>query len=76
MMEPAMDLVAQSDAVIIIGTSMQVYPAAGLMQYAREGAPIYFIDPNPSIGSNSQIRVVAEKATVGVPKIVAELKRA
>jgi NAD-dependent deacetylase len=52
---------------------MQVYPAAALVQYAPERAQIYFVDPNPSMGSTNGMKVYAEKATSGVPKVVAEL---
>lgn len=37
-----------ADVVIIIGTSLQVYPAAGLMHYAKSQVPVYYIDPNPA----------------------------
>lgn len=49
MLEPAVELVASADVVVIVGTSMQVYPAAGLVGYARAGVPVYYIDPNPNI---------------------------
>jgi len=73
MMDVAMQIVEKADAVIIVGTSMQVYPAAGLIQYAPEQAEIFFIDPQPSINSSSKITVIAEKATVGVPKAIKKL---
>jgi NAD-dependent deacetylase len=49
---PAIDLaipmMENADVVIIIGTSLQVYPAAGLMHYAKSHVPVYYIDPNPA----------------------------
>ena len=49
---PAIDLaiphMQTADIVIIIGTSLQVYPAAGLMHYAKSHVPVYYIDPNPA----------------------------
>ena len=45
----AVELVCEADIVVVIGTSMQVYPAAGLVSYAKHNTPIYFIDPKPSI---------------------------
>ena len=49
---PAIDLaiphMQTADVVIIIGTSLQVYPAAGLMHYAKSHVPVYYIDPNPA----------------------------
>lgn len=70
---PAAEIVRQADILVIIGTSLVVYPAAGLMYYARKGTPIYYIDPNPAqIPSDMQnVTVIAKPATVGV----AELKK-
>jgi NAD-dependent deacetylase len=49
---PAIDFaiphMQNADVVIIIGTSLQVYPAAGLMHYAKSHVPVYYIDPNPA----------------------------
>lgn len=73
MLEEAAKIVEKADAIIIVGTSMQVYPAAGLIQYAKPNAKVYFVDPRPSISETDQIKVYAEKATTGVPKVVALL---
>jgi len=73
MMEVAIQLVEIADIILIIGTSMQVYPAAGLVQYAKRSAPIFFVDPKPSITSEERIKVFAEKATVGVPRAIQEI---
>ena len=62
-------LIAQSaDILVIIGTSMQVYPAANLVYEVVPGTPIYFIDPKPNVSENqfSNLTVIAEKATVGM----------
>jgi NAD-dependent deacetylase len=48
MMEPAVALAAQADIFIVIGTSLQVYPAAGLMNYASRHVLVYYIDPKPT----------------------------
>lgn len=45
MMEPAMELAAQADLFLVIGTSLMVYPAAGLVNFVRPATPIYLIDP-------------------------------
>ena len=74
MIEVAAEVVEKADAIIIVGTSMQVYPAAGLVQYAKDNAHIYFVDPKPSISENNRISVFAEKASIGVPKVVRLLK--
>lgn len=73
MIEIAAEVVEKADAIIIVGTSMQVYPAAGLIQYSKPDATIYFVDPNPSISETKRIKVFAEKASIGVPKVVALL---
>lgn len=72
-LEPAAQVVSKADAIFIIGTSMQVYPAAGLISYAQPEVPVYFIDPNPSISTTKQIRIFAENATTGVPKAINDL---
>lgn|SRR5690554_22925 len=73
MLEEAAVVVAEADAIIIVGTSMQVYPAAGLIQYAKPTAKVYFVDPRPSVSETKQIKVFAEKATTGVPKVASLL---
>ena len=72
MLEPAIDMTAQADIIIIIGTSMQVYPAASLIHYAKAGIPIYFIDPRPTISESqfSNLTVLAETAVSGMKKLV------
>ena len=70
----AAEVVEKADALIVVGTSMQVYPAAGLLGYAKETAQIYFVDPRPSISGNKKISVFAENASTGVPKVVELLK--
>ncbi len=70
MIEVAAKVVEEADAIIVVGTSMQVYPAAGLIQYAKEDAHIYFVDPKPSISETKKVSVFSEKASTGVPKVV------
>src|SRR5690606_39225119 len=74
MIEVAAEVISQADVLIIVGTSMQVYPAAGLVQYANDNVPIYFVDPKPSISETKRIKIFAEKASTGVPKVIALLK--
>ncbi|MBK5213443.1 MAG: NAD-dependent deacylase [Flavobacteriaceae bacterium] len=74
MIETAAEVVERADVLIIVGTSMQVYPAAGLVQYAKMDAHIYFVDPKPTISENKRITVLAENASTGVPKVVELLK--
>jgi NAD-dependent deacetylase len=75
MIESAVAECTQADILIIIGTSMQVYPAASLIDYVPQNTKIYFIDPKPSVPqkSNQSLTVIAENASVGVPKLVDEL---
>lgn len=75
MMDVATELVVKSDIIIVVGTSMQVYPAAGLIQYAPEHAKLFFVDPNPSLSSSERMTVFAEKATTGIVKVIAEIKK-
>lgn len=70
MMDTAIKITEQADILMIIGTSMQVYPAAGLVSYVSPDTPIYFIDPNPAIAPQPNLKIIAEKATVGVPQVV------
>ncbi|MCM5664131.1 SIR2 family NAD-dependent protein deacylase [Galbibacter mesophilus] len=71
----AAEKVAKADIVMVVGTSMQVYPAAGLVDYKPYEAPLYFIDPRPSISENAidGLEIIAEKASVGVPIAVSRL---
>ncbi|WP_127844140.1 SIR2 family NAD-dependent protein deacylase [Psychroflexus aestuariivivens] len=73
MMDKAMEIISQTDIIIIIGTSMQVYPAAGLIDFAPEHTPIYFIDPQPNISPSADIKIYSENASSGVDKVVSEL---
>lgn len=70
LLEPAAHLVSQADYIIIVGTSMQVYPAASLIDFAKPTATIHFVDPKPAIASRTNLTVHTEAATVGVPKVV------
>lgn len=73
MLAVATKIVQKADALLIIGTSMQVYPAAGLMNSAPNGISIYFIDPHPRISSGKNLHVLSENASTGVPKVVNKL---
>lgn len=74
MMDEAMEICNTADILIIIGTSMQVYPAASLMHYVPENTPIFFIDPKPAMESRGNITVITENATQGVKKMIGMLK--
>ena len=68
-MEDAIAITEQADCLVIIGTSMQVYPAAGLLHYAPKHIPIFYIDPKPATlyEVNNSVEVIAKTATEGVP---------
>lgn len=67
----ATEIVKQADLFLIIGTSMNVYPAAGLIDYVPNNVPIYVIDPNqPFIDSDRDITFINEKASIGMSKLI------
>jgi len=72
MLEKAIEITAVAEILIIIGTSMQVYPAAGLVNYIKPNTSIYFIDPDPSIGQNTfkNLTIIPERATIGVQILI------
>lgn len=70
MMLKAIKEVESTDILLIIGTSLQVYPAAGLMDYAPINIPIFYVDLNPQIQSRKNLTVIAEKASTGMQKVV------
>ena len=70
MLEKAIAQVYSADILMIIGTSLQVYPAASLIDYVKEGTPIFYIDPNPSLHSKGELTVIAQKASTGVAKAI------
>ena len=75
MLEKAIEIVAECDILIIIGTSMQVYPAASLVHYIMFNTPIYFIDPKPSVDKSSfkNLTIIPEKATKGMDILLSKL---
>jgi len=73
--DKALEITSEADILIIVGTSMQVYPAAHLINCAKSTVIIYFIDPKPVIQQNlySNLTVLAEKASIGVVQVVNQL---
>ena len=67
-LEEAVFLTSQADIFVVVGTSLQVYPAAGLLDFTKPNTPLYYIDPNPAKISNlsSQVEIIAEVASVGL----------
>ena len=72
--EQAVELVAKADIVLIVGTSLQVYPAAGLYRYARPDAPIYLIDPADVQLFDKRVHHIQKVATEGMQEFVGLLK--
>lgn len=67
MIEKAIEIVEEADILIIIGTSMLVYPAASLINFTTKKTPIYFIDPKPNIDENryQNLTVIKDSAERG-----------
>ncbi len=70
MINKAIEVCETADILIIIGTSMQVYPAASLMHYVPQNTSIFYIDPKPALSNNKDIMVIPEVATVGVKQLI------
>ncbi|WP_426429916.1 SIR2 family NAD-dependent protein deacylase [Winogradskyella sp. HB-48] len=74
MMDTAIKICYAADIIIIIGTSMQVYPAASLIHYVQPDTDIYYIDPRPALVRHHHIKVIAKTATEGMKDIFEILK--
>lgn len=71
--EKAIDIVAAADIMLIVGTSLNVYPAAGLYRYAKDGAPVYLIDPEDVAIYDPRITHIREVATKGMEVFISKL---
>ena len=77
MFDPACRIVQDADVLIVVGTSLAVYPAAMLVRYAKSGVPIYVVDPgNPdtSIIRNNPLTHIKARAAEGMPELAERLK--
>ena len=72
--EQAIDAVEAADIVLIVGTSLQVYPAAGLYRYAKMDSPIYIIDPKDVPVHDSRMTHIKDVATKGMETFINILK--
>ena len=70
LIEKAMEVCETADVLMIIGTSMQVYPAASLMHYVKPNTPIYYVDPKPALAQSDNVHVFSENASTGVLKAI------
>lgn len=77
LLEIAAELFEEADICIIVGTSLQVYPAAGLIQYLKSECPIYYIDPKPFLSPElkwrKNIHLIPQNASVGMTMLVDQL---
>ncbi|MDF4222007.1 NAD-dependent deacylase [Maribacter sp. M208] len=75
LLEDAISITEKADFLIIIGTSMQVYPAASLIDFVDSATPIYIIDPKPAISKShkNNLTIIAKTAVEGTPNLVASL---
>lgn len=69
MIEPAISWVENCDIFVIIGTSLNVYPAAGLLNYVRRGQPVYLIDPKDVQTYRNDIQFIRKGASEGVKEL-------
>lgn len=71
LMEKAVEITQKADIFLVVGTSLVVYPAAGLVHYVPVNVPVYVIDPNlPEIGHRPNIYLIPEKAGEALPPLV------
>ncbi|NLD21345.1 MAG: NAD-dependent protein deacylase, partial [Bacteroidales bacterium] len=66
MIDPSIRIIENADNLLVVGTSLNVYPAAGLIQYITPGRPIYLVDPNPMHLGYKPYTQIKEVATKGV----------
>lgn len=66
----AQTMVSTADILVVVGTSLNVYPAAGLVHYVRKRVPVFVVDPaKPLLGNNSNVTYITEKASTGLMKL-------
>lgn len=74
MMDVAVNLTGEAEVFVVIGTSLAVYPAAGLIHFVAIDVPKFLIDPNePTVSGVPNLKFIQAKATIGVPQLVGEL---
>ena len=75
--EPAMALVSAADALVVVGTSLRVHPAAGLLGFLPDNAPLYVVDPDlPAAGlARGRAEAIRQPASTGVEEVATRLTR-
>lgn len=75
MMDFAIDEVVKADALVVVGTSLQVYPAASLIDYLPVSRPIYFVDPEAlAIHTSRKVIAISEVASAGMELVIKRLR--
>jgi NAD-dependent deacetylase len=75
MIEPAAELCAQADALVVVGTSLQVYPAAGLLHVAPAHVPKWVVDPHLApVTGHRNLTMIPDRATTGMATVQAQLR--
>lgn len=69
--------ILEADIFIIVGTSLQVHPAAGIVTFVKAGTPVYYVDANPTINQElsglTNLTIIKDTAAMGLPKLVEQL---
>ena len=77
LLDDAINKVIEADIIIVVGSSMQVYPAAGLVSFAQSASKIYYVDPKPSVNEAlaqaASLEVIETTAAKGLPNLVQHL---
>ncbi|MFI5222030.1 MAG: NAD-dependent deacylase [Bacteroidia bacterium] len=75
MIEEAANIASEAEIFVVVGTSLVVYPAAGLLNYVNDDVPVYIVDPGePAFTKRENVFFIREKATTGMLKLVEILK--
>ncbi|MFT3884217.1 MAG: NAD-dependent deacylase [Flavobacteriales bacterium] len=75
LLSEAADIVSRADLLVVVGSSLQVYPAAGLVHATRAGTPVHLVDPGPVELTMSGVTHWKEKASQGIPKLADLLRK-
>jgi NAD-dependent deacetylase len=74
LMRLAVEEVQSADVLLIVGTSLQVYPAAGLLQFVTRGVPVFYIDPKPGevngLSTSNHVHMIVKDASEGVKEAI------
>ena len=74
LMDTANMIAERADIFMVVGTSMAVYPAAGIIDYSPQNIPKYLIDPSDiKVNGIANLQIIKEKASIGLPKLASEL---